>query len=63
MAGDGRVCVALDVCAPLPASGIGVASSNKLGLQALEFLLGTKLVGLSQVRLVCRKFGRDRDLP
>lgn len=50
MTGDGRVCIALDVGAPLPARGVGMASTDVLGLEAFEFLLVAKLVGLGDVR-------------
>lgn len=46
VADDGRVRVALDVGAPLPAGRVGVAGTNVLGLEALELLLVTELVGL-----------------
>lgn len=46
MADDGGVRVPLDVCPPLPAGRIGMASSDILGLQTFEFLLVAKLVGL-----------------
>jgi hypothetical protein len=46
VAGDGGVRVALDVCAPFPAGGIGVTGSDVLCLEALELLLVAKLVGL-----------------
>lgn len=46
MAGDGGVCIALDVGAPFPAGGIRVTSTDVLCLKALEFLLGSKFVGL-----------------
>lgn len=46
MAGDGRVRVALDVGAPFPAGSVGVTGADVLGLEALEFLLVAKFVGL-----------------
>lgn len=49
MAGNGRVGVALDVCAPLPTRRISVAGSDKFCLKALELLLGTKFIGLGSV--------------
>ncbi|KAJ6444072.1 hypothetical protein O9K51_02466 [Purpureocillium lavendulum] len=49
VADDGRVRVALDVGPPLPARGVWVAGSEELGLQALELLLVSKLVGLNAV--------------
>jgi hypothetical protein len=49
---NGRVRVALDVCAPLPARGVRVAGANVLGLETFEFLLVAKLVGLERVWLV-----------
>ena len=47
MAGDGRVCVALDVGAPFPACRVWVTSADVFRLEALEFLLGAEFVGLS----------------
>jgi hypothetical protein len=41
-----RIRVAEDVRLPLPARGIGVAGADELGLEPLELLLGSKLVGL-----------------
>lgn len=41
-----RISVAEDVRLPLPARGIGVAGADELGLEPLELLLGSKLVGL-----------------
>lgn len=46
VAGDRGVGVALDVGAPFPAGGVWVASTDVLGLEALEFLLVAELVGL-----------------
>lgn len=46
MAGDGRVCVALDVGTKFPAGGVGVTSTDVLCLKALELLLGSEFVGL-----------------
>lgn len=43
---DGRQRVAVDVGAPFPASGVGVAGADVFRLQALEFLLGAEFVGL-----------------
>lgn len=41
-----RVGITLDVGLPLPACRVGVASTDKLGLEALEFLLRAELIGL-----------------
>lgn len=46
MADDGRVRVALDVGAPLPARRVRVAGADILGLEALELLLVAQLIGL-----------------
>lgn len=46
MADNRGVRVSLDVCPPLPAGGVGMASSDVLGLEAFELLLIAKLVGL-----------------
>jgi hypothetical protein len=43
---DAAISVARDVGPPLPRAGVGVASSNVLGLQALEFVLDSQFVGL-----------------
>lgn len=47
MAGDGRVCVALNVGAPFPACRVWVTSADVFRLEALEFLLGAEFVGLT----------------
>lgn len=39
VAGDARVCVALDIGLPLPARGVWVAGADILGLQPFELLL------------------------
>lgn len=46
MANDGRVRITLDICTPFPAVCVRVSCANVFGLQALEFLLRAKLVGL-----------------
>lgn len=46
MADNRGVRVSLDVCPPLPAGGVGMASSDIFGLEAFELLLVAKLVGL-----------------
>jgi hypothetical protein len=46
VAGDGRVCVTLDVGAEFPAGGVWVTSTDVLCLKALELLLGSEFVGL-----------------
>lgn len=46
VAGDGRVCVALDVGTKFPAGCVWVTSTDVLCLKALELLLGSKFVGL-----------------
>jgi hypothetical protein len=43
--------VSLDICPPLPAGGVGVASSDVFGLEAFELLLVAKLVGLELKRV------------
>lgn len=48
MADEGGVGVAVDVGLPLPACGIRVASADVFRLEAFEFLLGAKFVGLSR---------------
>lgn len=47
MAGDGRVCVALNVGAPFPACRVWVTGADVFRLEALEFLLGAEFVGLA----------------
>jgi hypothetical protein len=47
VAGDGGVCVALDVGAPFPAGRVWVTSADVFRLEALEFLLGAEFVGLA----------------
>lgn len=47
MAGDGRVCVALNVGAPFPACRVWVTSADVFRLEALEFLLSAEFVGLA----------------
>lgn len=60
--GDGRQRVAVDVGAPFPAGGVGVAGADVFGLQALEFLLRAKFVGLGIVsRLAWGFVVRDCD--
>lgn len=49
VADDRRVRVALDVGPPLPARSVWVTRAEELGLQALELLLVSKLVGLDGV--------------
>lgn len=51
MADYGRVGVALDVGAPLPARGVGVARTDVLGLEALQLLLVAELVGLGRMQV------------
>jgi len=46
VADDAGIGVAMDVCLPLPAGGVGVAGADVLGLESLELLLGAQLVGL-----------------
>ena len=46
VADDVGKCVAVDVGLELPARRVGVAGTDVLGLEALEFLLRAQLVGL-----------------
>lgn len=46
MADNRGVRVSLDVCPPLPAGRVRMASSDVFGLEAFELLLVAKLVGL-----------------
>lgn len=62
MPGDRRIRVALDVGSPLPARCIGVASADVLGLEALEFLLVAKLVGLCARETMSEIRSRTRSL-
>ena len=62
MADDGRVRVALDVGAPLPAGRVGVAGADVLGLEALELLLVAKLVGLGIIVSICQSHAWERRL-
>jgi hypothetical protein len=52
---EGRKCVALDVGPPLPCVNVWVSCADVFRLEAFEFLLGAKLVGLepSQKREYC----------
>ena len=49
MAGNRRVGIALRVRLPFPAGRVGVTCADVLCLQAFEFLLCAKLVGLRKV--------------
>lgn len=49
MSDNAGVRVAVDVGFPLPARRVWVTGANVLGLEPLEFLLGTKLVRLLMV--------------
>jgi hypothetical protein len=48
VAGNGGVCVALDVGAPFPAGRVWVACTDVLCLEAFEFLLGAEFIGLGE---------------
>lgn len=67
VAGDGGVCVALDVGTPLPARRVGVSGSDVLGLKPFELLLVAKLIGLGWfarlVPLLSMNGGRRGVLP
>jgi hypothetical protein len=51
---DGAERVAVHVCPELPAGRVWVAGADELGLEALEFLLVAKLVGLLGEKLALR---------
>ena len=46
VADDAGVRVAVHICFPLPARGVGVAGADVFDLQTLELLLGTEFVRL-----------------
>lgn len=52
MSNDARVSVAVDVGFPLPTRRVWVAGADVLGLEPLEFLLGTKFVRLLIVEVL-----------
>lgn len=63
VAGNGGQGVAVDVGAPFPAGGVGVACADVFGLQALEFLLRAEFVGLWEIQRLALAPTRDVQRP